>query len=111
MFGIVVSEHLGNIKAKDEDMREITVRKESFSDFYEKHEELGKGRFGVVYRVTAKLDGASYAGKFVKCIKAKDKERVHLEAKIMNDLRNHPQLVCLFDALEMPKEIVLVTDQ
>lgn len=53
----------------------------------------------------------SCAGKFVKCIKSKDKERVQLEVKIMNDLGYHPKLICLIDAFEMPREIVIVAQR
>lgn len=40
------------------------------------HEELGKGRFGVVHRVVEKENGRILAAKIVKCIKASDKQKV-----------------------------------
>lgn len=36
-------------------------------------EELGKGRFGVVFKVVERDSGQTLAAKIVKCIKAKDK--------------------------------------
>lgn len=36
-------------------------------------EELGKGRFGVVFKVVERESGQTLAAKIVKCIKAKDK--------------------------------------
>lgn len=39
-------------------------------------EELGKGRFGVVHKVTERETGQVLAAKIVKCIKAKDKLKV-----------------------------------
>lgn len=39
-------------------------------------EELGKGRFGVVYKAVEKENGRILAAKIVKCIKAADKQKV-----------------------------------
>ena len=47
-----------------------------FDDRYAMHEEVGKGRFGIVYRVSEKTSGVKRAAKVIKCIKAKDKEKV-----------------------------------
>lgn len=47
-----------------------------FDERFEVLEELGKGRFGQVRKVKERNTGHILAGKFVKCIKAKDKERV-----------------------------------
>lgn len=47
-----------------------------FDEQYTLHEEVGKGRFGIVYRVTEKTSGTRRAAKIIKCIKAKDKEKV-----------------------------------
>lgn len=50
-----------------------------FDEQYTLHEEVGKGRFGIVYRVTEKASGTRRAAKIIKCIKAKDKEKVQAE--------------------------------
>lgn len=49
-----------------------------FDKQYSLHEEVGKGRFGIVYRVTEKSSGTRRAAKIIKCIKAKEKEKVSM---------------------------------
>ncbi len=73
------------------------------------HEELGKGRFGVVYRLVDRSSGAFRAAKYVRCIKSVDRDKVYQEVAIMNKLR-HPKLLQLWAAYDFPKEIVLVTE-
>jgi hypothetical protein len=67
----------------------VTVEKEenAFASRYNLHEELGKGRFGIVYRVTQAATGHRRAAKYVRCIKAKDREKVgqNVFAMILNE--------------------------
>lgn len=46
-----------------------------FAKHYELHEEVAKGRFGIVYRVTEKSSGKKRAAKIVKCIRSVEKEK------------------------------------
>lgn len=80
-----------------------------FQARYTVHEELGKGRFGVVFRLTDNEIHATRAAKYVRCIKAADREKVHHEIEIMNKLR-HPKLLQLAAAYDCPKDIILVTE-
>lgn len=80
-----------------------------FNDRYEVLEELGKGRYGTVKRVIEACSGTSFAAKFVRTIKTKDREQVREEIRIMNMLR-HPKLLLLAAAFESPKEIVMITE-
>ena len=82
---------------------------EEFKDNYEVLEELGKGRYGVVHKVEERATGQKYAAKFIRCIKAKDREKVQEEIGIMNILR-HPKLLQLAAAFESPKEVVMVME-
>ncbi|XP_058057771.1 myosin light chain kinase, smooth muscle-like [Anopheles bellator] len=81
----------------------------AFAEQFEMVKEVGKGRFGVVYKVKARRDGAVLAAKKVKCILKKDKERVWEETAIMEKLE-HPKLLRLFATYELPKEIVMVVE-
>lgn len=76
---------------------------------YSVHEELGKGRYGVVNKVTDLHTGQTLAAKFVRCIKKQDREKVQEEIDIMNCLR-HPKLLQLTAAFENPKDIVMVME-
>lgn len=55
---------------------EVDKNENSFSSKYNTHEELGKGRFGIVFKCTKASDGHKRAAKVVRCIKAKDREQV-----------------------------------
>lgn len=48
-----------------------------FKSRFEVQEELGKGRFGIVFKVVERESGQVLAAKIVKCIKAKDKLLVY----------------------------------
>lgn len=47
-----------------------------FKERFILQDELGKGRFGVVFKVVERDTEQVLAAKIVKCIKAKDKEKV-----------------------------------
>lgn len=60
----------------EEDVQQSTFNIKPGGDFKTRfivHEELGKGRFGVVFKVVERESGQTLAAKIVKCIKAKDK--------------------------------------
>jgi len=80
-----------------------------FAERYDILEELGKGRYGIVRKVIERSTNMTFAAKFVRTIKAKDREQVREEIKIMNALR-YPKLLSLAAAYENPREIVLITE-
>ncbi|KAK4304915.1 hypothetical protein Pmani_023160 [Petrolisthes manimaculis] len=82
---------------------------DTFDTQYRVHEEVGKGRFGIVYKVTEKTSGVTRAAKIIKCIKSKEKEKAREEIDIMNSLR-HPKLLQLGAAFERTREIVMVME-
>jgi serine/threonine protein kinase len=88
---------------------EVDKTENGFSSKYNTHEELGKGRFGVVFKCTKAASGHKRAAKVVRCIKAKDREQVYEEIDIMNCLR-HPKLLQLEAAFETTRDIILVTE-
>ncbi|XP_044588361.1 titin homolog isoform X4 [Cotesia glomerata] len=80
-----------------------------FDERYNVLEELGKGKYGVVRRIVDKSNGSSFAAKFIRTIKAKDRQQVNDEINIMNMLR-HPKLLRLIAAFESPREMIMVTE-
>ncbi|XP_054274333.1 titin-like isoform X2 [Macrosteles quadrilineatus] len=82
---------------------------DEFLERYSVHEELGKGRYGVVHKVTDLRTGHTMAAKFVRCIKKQDREKVQEEIDIMNCLR-HPKLLQLAAAFDNPKDMVMVME-
>ncbi|CAG5119621.1 unnamed protein product, partial [Candidula unifasciata] len=89
--------------------REVQINTtDHFEDLYEKDKEVGKGKFGVVYKCKQKSDGSVWAAKVVRC---RENEKVNLrrEIAIMNKL-HHPKLLLLWDAFESPRQMVLVME-
>lgn len=80
-----------------------------FKKRYEVHEELGKGRFGVVHKVIDRVTTQKLAGKFIRCRTNKDRIKVQEEIDIMNLLR-HPKLLQLAAAFENQKEMIMLME-
>ncbi|XP_017019749.1 muscle M-line assembly protein unc-89 isoform X1 [Drosophila kikkawai] len=90
-----------------------TVSVQAGGDFkarFEIIEELGKGRFGVVYKVQEREQPDQLlAAKVIKCIKSQDRQKVLEEISIMRSLQ-HPKLLQLAASFESPREIVMVME-
>lgn len=82
---------------------------DTFNEEYDIQEELGRGRFGVVYKVKHRKSGQSRAAKVIKCIKATEKQGVRDEIALMNSLR-HPRLLQIAGAFERKRDIVVVLE-
>ncbi|XP_054090488.1 myosin light chain kinase, smooth muscle isoform X8 [Zeugodacus cucurbitae] len=81
-----------------------------FKSRFEILDELGKGRFGVVYRVQEREESKQIlAAKVIKCIKAQDRQKVMEEISIMKSLQ-HPKLLQLAASFESAREIVMVME-
>lgn len=81
-----------------------------FKDRFDVLEELGKGRFGIVYKVQEKEESKRIcAAKIIKCIKSRDRIKVQEEISIMKSLK-HPKLLQLAASFESPREIVMVME-
>lgn len=76
---------------------------------YELLEELGRGRFGVVYRAREIESQKMYAAKVIKCIKMIDKTKVREEIAIMKSLQ-HAKLLHLHECFEGSRETVMIVD-
>lgn len=80
-----------------------------FKAKYEIYEELGRGRFGVVFKVKDKVNGEVLAAKFVRCRKSEEKQKCKDEIAIMNVL-DSKRLLQLAAAYENPREIIMVME-
>ncbi|CAC5377019.1 MYLK [Mytilus coruscus] len=87
----------------------VPVTEKIFEDHYEKIAEVGKGKFGNVYKCLHKEEKETWAAKVIKCRKKDEKFNVKNEISIMNEL-THPKLLMLRDAYETPKSMVLVME-
>ncbi|XP_017120081.1 myosin light chain kinase, smooth muscle isoform X9 [Drosophila elegans] len=81
-----------------------------FKSRFEIIEELGKGRFGTVFKVQERGQPEQLlAAKVIKCIKSQDRQKVLEEISIMRSLQ-HPKLLQLAASFESPREIVMVME-
>ncbi|KAE8574245.1 hypothetical protein XENTR_v10003344 [Xenopus tropicalis] len=86
----------------------VTLHPGDVSSLYEMNmeETLGGGRFGEVHLCTEKSSGLKLV---VKILSSKDREMALNEIQVMNQL-DHPYIIQMFDAVEMPSEIFLVLE-
>ncbi|XP_055706464.1 uncharacterized protein LOC129803731 isoform X2 [Phlebotomus papatasi] len=71
--------------------------------------EIGRGKFGTVYKCREKSTGLELAGKFVPIPKREDRRNVEREVEIMNSL-HHPRIIQLYDAFEFGKMMCVVLE-
>ena len=90
--------------------RNVVIEKgDVFKQKYEIFEELGRGRFGVVFKVKDRSSGEQFAAKFIRCRKSEEKIKVRDEIEIMNSLA-HSKLLQLASAYENPREMIMVME-
>ncbi|XP_018325724.1 myosin light chain kinase, smooth muscle isoform X2 [Agrilus planipennis] len=78
-------------------------------DFYDLEEEIGRGKFGTVYKCREKTSKLALAAKFVGCPKKEDRRNVEREVEIMRSLQ-HPRLLQIFDAFENGKTMCVILE-
>lgn len=79
------------------------------SDHYDVLEKLGSGKFGQVFRLQHKETGRTYAAKFYKGRREKEREAARKEIELMNYL-HHPKLVQCLAAYDSKPDIVMVME-
>ena len=80
-----------------------------FKATFEIYEELGRGRFGVVFKVKNRETREIFAAKFVKCRKQEERDKCKEEIEIMNGL-DHSRLLQLAAAYENPREVIMIME-
>ncbi|XP_059608803.1 uncharacterized protein LOC132256411 [Phlebotomus argentipes] len=90
--------------------RDVTIRRGADAkEYYEMIKEIGRGKFGTVYKCREKSTGLEMAGKFVPIPKREDRRNVEREVEIMNSL-HHPRIIQLYDAFEFGKMMCVVLE-
>ncbi|XP_046811447.1 muscle M-line assembly protein unc-89 isoform X4 [Lucilia cuprina] len=100
-----------NEDLNDDFLKSISIKAGGdFKNCFDILEELGKGRFGIVYKVQEKDEPKRIcAAKIIKCIKSRDRVKVQEEISIMRSLK-HPKLLQLAASFESSREIVMVME-
>ncbi|XP_054826431.1 striated muscle preferentially expressed protein kinase [Eublepharis macularius] len=78
------------------------------ADYYDVHEEISRGAFSYVRRVTQKSSGLAFAAKFIPC-RAKAKKSARRELGILAQL-DHEHIVYFHDAFEKRNAIIIVME-
>ncbi|XP_015282388.1 PREDICTED: striated muscle preferentially expressed protein kinase [Gekko japonicus] len=78
------------------------------ADYYDVHEEISRGAFSYVRRVTQKSSGLAFAAKFIPC-RAKAKKSARRELGILAQL-DHERIVYFHDAFEKRNAIIIVME-
>lgn len=71
--------------------------------------EIGRGKFGTVYKCREKETGLELAAKFVPIPKREDRRNVEREVEIMNSLQHH-LIIQLYAAYECQKKMCVVLE-
>ncbi|XP_067890786.1 striated muscle preferentially expressed protein kinase [Heterodontus francisci] len=78
------------------------------SDYYDVHQEIGRGAFSCVKRVTEKSSKLDYAAKFVS-FRATAREDAVRELEILSQL-DHERIVYFHDAFEKKNSVIIVLE-
>ncbi|XP_076664299.1 uncharacterized protein LOC143366810 [Andrena cerasifolii] len=90
--------------------RDVTIRRGvEFKDNYDIQSEIGRGKFGTVYRCKEKVSGLMLAAKVVNTSKKEDRRAVEREVEIMRRLQ-HPRLIQLYDAIDTGRQIYVILE-
>ncbi|PSN43192.1 hypothetical protein C0J52_11305, partial [Blattella germanica] len=90
--------------------RDVVIKRGvDMKEQYDLQSELGRGKFGTVYRCQEKSTGLQLAAKFVATPKREDRRNVEREIEIMR-LLQHPRLIQLYDAFDNGKVMCVVLE-
>lgn len=93
------------ILERDKDDFEANIRTDAISNRYVVGATIARGKFGVVKKLTDRVTGAEYAGKFVK------RGDVQREARLLHECTAHPYIIGLEAFYSTPKmEMVIVME-
>ncbi|XP_037954687.1 myosin light chain kinase family member 4-like, partial [Teleopsis dalmanni] len=90
--------------------RDVTIKRGvDANEQFEILSEVGRGKFGTVYKCKEKCSGLKLAAKFVPIPKREDKRNVEREVEIMNSLQHH-LIIQLYAAFEYQKMMCVVLE-
>ncbi|KAF2901400.1 hypothetical protein ILUMI_04777 [Ignelater luminosus] len=78
-------------------------------ELYELTTEIGRGKFGTVFKCKEKVSGLDLAAKFISVAKKEDRRNVEREVDIMRSLQ-HPRLLQIYDAFENGKMMCVILE-
>lgn len=90
--------------------RDVVIKRGiDVKEIYDLQSEIGRGKFGTVYKCREKNSGLELAAKFIPVSRKEDRRGVEREIEIMRKLQ-HPRLIQIYDAFDCGKIIVVVLE-
>ncbi|XP_052862235.1 probable serine/threonine-protein kinase DDB_G0278901 [Anopheles cruzii] len=90
--------------------REVEIRRGlDPKQLYELSSELGRGKFGVVYKCKEKSTGVRLAAKFIQIVKKGDRRNIEREVHMMNVL-HHAKIAQLYAAYEFDRTFCVMME-
>ncbi|XP_041913572.1 obscurin isoform X1 [Alosa sapidissima] len=87
---------------------EVELGRRKLLSVYEVHDEIGRGTFGVVKKVSHRATGEPFAAKFLP-LKSSTRTRAFQERDLLSRIA-HPRVACLLDFFVTRRTLVLVTE-
>ncbi|XP_035791817.1 uncharacterized protein LOC118466497 isoform X2 [Anopheles albimanus] len=90
--------------------REVEIQRGvDAKQLYELSTELGRGKFGVVYKCKEKSTGVRLAAKFIQIVKKGDRRNIEREVHMMNVL-HHAKIAQLYAAFEFDRTFCVMME-
>ncbi|XP_050094314.1 calcium/calmodulin-dependent protein kinase type II subunit beta isoform X2 [Anopheles aquasalis] len=90
--------------------REVEIQRGvDAKQLYELSTELGRGKFGVVYKCKEKCTGVRLAAKFIQIVKKGDRRNIEREVHMMNVL-HHAKIAQLYAAFEFDRTFCVMME-
>ncbi|XP_043550461.1 striated muscle preferentially expressed protein kinase-like [Chiloscyllium plagiosum] len=103
----ILKEKIGNDEPMD-DEDTILRKMRLLSDYYDVHQEIGRGAFSCIKRVMERSSKLDYAAKFIS-FRAAPRDEAVRELEILSQL-DHERIVFFHDAFEKKSSIVIVLE-
>lgn len=97
---------------KDSNEAGLNIRTDPFTDVYEVHSEIGRGKYAVVKRCVHRTTGVNYAAKFLhKRRRGRDcrHEALH-EVHMLELTKSNCRIINLVEVFETSHDLVLITE-
>ncbi|CAH1393673.1 unnamed protein product [Nezara viridula] len=109
MFKVDESDPVGEMEPSFP-YRDVSIQRGvEMKQFYDLEGEIGRGKFGTVYKCREKRTNLVLAAKFVGIARRQDRRNVEREVEIMRTLQ-HPRLIQLYDAFETDNVMCVVLE-
>jgi len=111
--GIAVSKAQNGLLALEDELHTLLIKNEPITNVYDvEHTPFARGKFAAVRRVTHKVTGVAYAGKFIRKRRRSMDQRQEIlhEVAVLCLAEKAQRIVKLLEVYETPTEMALVLE-